>query len=82
MMFPLQEGDQGHQTQLNSHAPSYGSVEQTSVAEQQAPVYPSTNPFINHAEQQPMNPFINHIEAVQPETDAYYKYGAVDDGAY
>jgi hypothetical protein len=46
-------------------------------------VYPSTNPFINHAEQQPTNPFINHIEAVQPETkDGYYKYGTVDDGAY
>jgi hypothetical protein len=79
----LQEGVQGQQAQINSHAPTYGSVEQTSVAGQQPPVYPSTNPFINHAEQQPTNPFINHIEAVQPETkDGYYKYGTVDDGAY
>jgi hypothetical protein len=46
-------------------------------------MYPSTNPFINHAQQQPTNPFINHIEAVQPEAkDGYYKYGTVDDGAY
>jgi len=46
-------------------------------------MYPSTNPFINHAEQQPTNPFINHIEAVQPETkDGYYNYGSLEDGAY
>ena len=78
----LQEEVQGQQTQLNSHAPMYGSVEQTSVPGQQPPVaYPSTNPFINHAQQQPLNPFINHIEPVQPETkDGYYKYGTVDDG--
>lgn len=61
----------------------YGSVEQTSMTGQQPAMYPSTNPFIDHAEQQPTNPFINHIEAVQPETkDGYYKYGTVDDGAY
>jgi ACS family sodium-dependent inorganic phosphate cotransporter-like MFS transporter 6/7/8 len=77
------EGVQGQQTQLNSHAPTYGSVEQTSVTGQQPAMYPSTNPFINHAEQQPTNPFINHIETVQPETkDGYYNYGTLDDGAY
>ncbi|KDR19506.1 Vesicular glutamate transporter 2 [Zootermopsis nevadensis] len=88
---PLEEGDlpkssvrvQDYQGQVNSHGPTYGSVEQTSVAGHQPPMYPSTNPFINHAEQQPTNPFINHVEAVQPETkDGYYKYGTVDDGAY
>ncbi|PSN50075.1 Vesicular glutamate transporter 2 [Blattella germanica] len=72
--------------QLNSHAPSYGSVEQTSsvVQQQQPPAYSSLNPFLNHAEQQPLNPFINHIEPVQPESkDGYYKYGTVDDdGGY
>lgn len=82
-MFYLQERVQGQQTQLNSYAPTYGSVEQTSVTGQQPEMYPTTNPFINHAQQQPTNPFINHVEAVQPETkDGYYKYGTVDDGAY
>ncbi|XP_069687183.1 vesicular glutamate transporter 1 isoform X1 [Periplaneta americana] len=82
-MPPTSEGIQGQQTQLTSHAPTYGSVEQTSVSGQQPPAFPSTNPFLNHAEQQPLNPFINHVEAVQPETkDGYYKYGTVDDGAY
>ncbi|KAJ9581262.1 hypothetical protein L9F63_023559, partial [Diploptera punctata] len=76
---PSTEEEQGQQTQLNSHGPTYGSVEQTSIAGQQPPAaYPSTNPFINHAQQQPLNPFINHVEPVQPESkDGYYKYGTI-----